>query len=275
MSHPIEQKTSRYALARLSVAALCILGSASCATSPTGRRQFIVVPESQMDQLGVQSFEQLKQQTPATQNPALANYVNCVAQAIVARANVKAQWEIVVFAEDKTVNAFALPGGKIGVYSGLLPVAKTPGELAAVLGHEVSHVVAHHGAERVSQQEALNLTINEVGSLMGNPTTRTLAIGALGAGSQVGVLLPFSRLQESEADKLGQKLMADAGFDPHESLTLWQNMAALGGAGGPAILSDHPTDGNRLKALQDSLDSVMPLFEQAKVEGRIPICPVP
>ncbi len=259
----------------LGSAALSILAGAGCIHSPTGRREFIIVPDSQMNDLGAQSFAQLQAQQPATQDPALNGYVNCVAQAITARANVNANWEVVVFADDKTVNAFALPGGKIGVYSGLLPVAKTPGQLAAVLGHEVSHVVARHGAERVSQQEALNLGMSAVGELMNNPTTRNIALGALGIGSQVGVVLPFSRMQESEADKLGQKLMADAGFDPRESLTLWQNMAALGGSGTPAILSDHPADADRLQALQNSLNDVLPIYEQARAEGRTPNCQAP
>src|SRR3989344_2912121 len=134
-------------------AALLVVLINGCATSPAGRRQVMLVPDSQMNAMGSQSFQQMKQQTPIESDPATNRYVQCVAMAIAHEAREQtnvSDWEVVVF-RDKTANAFALPGGKIGVHTGILPVAKTPGQLAAVLGHEVGHVIARHGNERVSQ----------------------------------------------------------------------------------------------------------------------------
>src|SRR4029077_9423527 len=126
----------------------------------------------------------------------------------------------------------------IGVYTGILPVTKTDAQLAAVLGHEVGHVIARHGAERVSQQLGTELVLNGVGAATGGDSK---IMGMLGVGAQVGVLLPFSRTQESEADLIGEDLMARAGFDPAQAIELWKNMtAASGGKAPPAILSDHP-----------------------------------
>jgi predicted Zn-dependent protease len=182
-------------------------------------------------------------------------------------------WEVRVF-DDKTVNAFALPGGKIGVYKGLLGVAKTPDQLAAVMGHEVGHVLAHHGNERVSQSFAVSQTLALLEQWMAanNTAHREKAMGLLGLGSQVGVLLPFSRLHESEADEIGLQLMAKAGFDPRQSVKLWQNMSKAGGKAPPEFLSTHPAHETRIERLQASMAAAMKHYRAVKSK---PVCRLP
>jgi predicted Zn-dependent protease len=248
----------------------------ACATSPTGREQFMMMPESQMAAMGVQSFDEMKKQTPPDKDPAVNAYVQCVADAITQLPEVRKEstsWEVVVF-DDKQVNAFALPGGKIGVYKGLLGVAKTPGQLAAVLGHEIGHVLAHHGNERISQQFAVGEALALIESWMAvkNTASRDTAMAVLGLGAQVGILLPYSRIHESEADRIGQDLMASAGFDPHESVALWQNMAKAAGGQPAEFLSTHPAHKTRIADLQAGLDGAMLIYQQAQAAGHKPEC---
>ena len=248
-------------------------GLTGCATSPLGRRQLIVVPEAQMSALGAQAFQQMKSATPTDSEPALNSYVRCVAQPITEAAReatgVK-DWEIVVFKDD-TANAFALPGGKIGVHTGILKVAKTADQLAAVLGHEVGHVIAKHGAERVSQSLAAQGGLAALDAALGGQSAgrEQLLSGLI----QVGFLLPFSRTQESEADLIGLDLMAKAGFNPRESVGLWQNMAAeAGGKSPPEWLSTHPANQARIDNLQKHMPQAVVTFNQVKSNGRSPHC---
>lgn len=252
---------------------------AACAVSPTGRKQFIFMPESQMVVMGVQSFNQMRDETPEVKDAAINKYVQCVAGALTGLPKVQessADWEVVVF-DSETVNAFALPGGKIGVYKGLLKVAETPDQLAAVLGHEVGHVLAHHGNERVSQNFAVGQTLAILDSWMSakNTANRQTLMSALGLGSQVGVLLPFSRLHESEADRIGLELMAQAGFNPNDSVKLWQNMGKDGGKQPPEFMSTHPSHDTRIDQLKAAIPQVMPLYKQAQAGGKSPVCKVP
>ena len=249
----------------------------SCATSPLGRNQLTLMPDSQMNQMGAQSFEEMKKATPAETNSKTIAYVRCVATAITKAAEGQTdnhEWEIVVF-KDSQVNAFALPGGKIGVYTGILPVAKTPAQLAAVLGHEVGHVIAKHGNERVSQGMLAQGGLVAADLLTGSadPTKKQLLMAGLGLGAQFGVLLPFSRIQESEADLIGLKLMSQAGFDPNESVQLWKNMQAASGGKAPSEwMSTHPSDERRISALEAHLSENLPLYESAKASGLNPQC---
>jgi len=176
------------------------------------------------------------------------------------------QWEVVVFEEEEP-NAFALPGGKIGVNTGIVKVAKSQDQLATVLGHEVAHVIAHHANERVSQQAVAGTLMQVAGA-----TLDPRLAAALGAGAQVGVLLPFSRTQESEADLVGLDLMASAGFDPRASVEFWQNMEKAGGAGTPEFLSTHPSGSTRMSDLRNRLPQAMQLYDQATQAGRRPRC---
>jgi predicted Zn-dependent protease len=243
----------------------------ACATSPLGRRQLILVSGEQMVELGVTSFTQMKKDMPAAKDPKVVAYVNCVARNVTSVMPPN-KWEVQVF-EDKNVNAFALPGGKIGVYTGLLNVAKTQDQLAAVLGHEVSHVIAEHGNARMSAALATQagLTAAEIyAASSGNDQAQIL--GLLGLGAQVGILLPYSRSQESEADLLGLDLMARAGFDPRQAVALWHNMAKAGGEQPPEFLSTHPSHENRIEDLKKRMASDLKRYRQARAQGNTPSC---
>lgn len=253
-----------------------IASLAACATSPTGRSQFIMIPESDMAQMGTQAFQQMQNQEPVSDNPEVRRYVQCVTDAITAELGgeyADTQWEVRVF-EDDSANAFALPGGKIGVHTGLLDVADNQHQLAAVIGHEVGHVLSRHGAERVSQQYATGTALQLVGAYVGDGSSESSkqVMSLLGLGAQVGVLLPYSRLQESEADVIGIELMADAGFDPRESTELWRNMAAQGGEGPPEFLSTHPDPQGRIGELESRMQEAMNRYQQARSAGRQPDC---
>lgn len=254
---------------------LLLLLFTGCATSPTGRKQLILLPNSQLNQMGIQSFQEMKAKQPIENDPRINRYVKCVAFAIVNEATdstgVK-DWEVVVF-RDNSANAFALPGGKIGVHTGILPIAKTPGQLAAVLGHEVGHVIARHGSERVSQGLASQVGMIALDSAMKDSKSKGVIFAGLGLGLQVGVLLPFSRTHESEADQIGQKLMAQAGFDPSESVELWKNMGkAAGGNAPPELLSTHPSSSTRIDQLSRQLNETMPMYRNARSRGKNPNC---
>ena len=228
-----------------------------------------------MDQMGAQAFQEIKSNVKSDADPRVIQYVNCVVTPLTQAAKNQtsvSQWEVVVF-KSPDVNAFALPGGRIGVYSGLLNVAKSDAQLAAVVGHEIGHVIAHHGAERVSQQAGTQLGLAALGAISGNnPQSKTL-MGLLGVGVQVGVLLPFSRTQENEADLVGLDLMARAGFDPHESVALWKNMIEASGNKAPAEwLSTHPASENRISNLESHMTDADAKYKLARSEGRTPKC---
>lgn len=251
---------------------------AGCATSPTGRSQFIAVSDAQMNQLGAAAFNQMKQTDKLSRDARKIATAGCVVDALKIALPPSAQrlpWDVQVF-EDANPNAFALPGGKIGVNTGMWTVAKTQDELAAVLAHELAHVIARHGAERVSQQMAAGVTLEAVQAYSGSrssPQNTRLLMGALGLGAQLGVMLPFSRVHETEADVLGQRIMAEAGFDPEGAVRLWQGMiAASSGGRMPQILSTHPDPQNRIVALQARVSELRPVAEQARAEGRRPTC---
>jgi predicted Zn-dependent protease len=254
---------------------------AACATSPTGRKQLELVSDQQAAQAGDQSFQQVKKQTPVDQDPAANAYAGCVVHALSGATGAPrggGKWVVTVFKDDKTVNAFALPGGHVSVYTGIFKVATTSGELAAVLGHEMGHVQAGHGAERISDQKAASVGMDLAAMLAGidqSSTQGQLTMAALGVGTQVGVLLPFSRAQESEADKLGTQYMSEAGWDPHEALQLWRNMMGTNQGAPPALLSDHPADAARLQALQSQLPDDEQRYQKARQEGHHPDCTPP
>lgn len=260
-------------LKTLSYTVILLLILGSCATSPTGRSQLMLMPADQMSAMGIKAFSNLKQKTPIETDKKINLYVKCVANAItqVVDSPIK-KWEVVVF-KDKTANAFALPGGKIGVHTGLLKVAKNQDQLAAVIGHEVGHVIAKHGNERVSQQFAVQQGMNLVQALSNvQSPTGQLLMQALGLGAQVGVILPFSRIHESEADLMGLTFMAKAGFNPEESVRLWQNMSSGGGQQPPEFLSTHPSHQTRIADLNKAMPEAKRLYQQAQASGKRPNC---
>jgi predicted Zn-dependent protease len=247
-----------------------ILLLAGCATSPTGRSQLVLMPESEINQMGLQAFTTIKKETKVDRSTVTNRYVQCVAQAIT--REVGGNWEVVVF-NDSDANAFALPGGKIGVYTGMLKVAENQDQLATVIGHEVAHVLARHSNERISQKFAVEQGLSLINAIA-NPQSGTgqTLMGLLGVGAQYGVLMPYSRIQESEADILGLDLMAKAGFDPRESTRLWVNMSRAGGGQPPEFLSTHPSHSTRISELNAHMPVALQLQSRARQQGKRPDC---
>ncbi len=258
----------------LALAAVAVI--AGCKTSPTGRTQVTLYSDSQMSQLGGASFAQMKEQQKINRDAATNAYVQCIADSVVAvlpQKFAQQKWEVVVFEED-SANAFALPGGYIGVHTGLLKVAKNQDQLATVIGHEVGHVIAEHSNERASQSQVLQtgMQLGAVALEAGDIGYRNEIMGALGLGAQYGVVLPFSRTHESEADEIGLELMAKAGFKPDQSVALWQNMAQSGGATPPEFLSTHPSPSSRINDLQKRMQTANALYQDAYNSGKRPQC---
>ncbi|MBP9901677.1 MAG: M48 family metallopeptidase [Verrucomicrobia bacterium] len=248
----------RYSLAILGIALGATLGS-GCTTVPvTGRSQLNLMSPGQEMQLGLTSFEATKQQLPISQDATAKALVQKVGQRIAAVAAgdmPNAQWEFVVF-ESQDANAFCLPGGKVGVYTGILPITKDEAGLAAVLGHEIAHAVARHGGERMSEA----MVVQTGGSLLGiglansDPRLQAAAQLAYGVGTKVGAELPNSRAQESEADHIGVIYMARAGYDPEQAVKFWERFAAFNQQSGgetPWFLRTHPLDEVRIRQLKE------------------------
>lgn len=248
-----------------------VLTLAACSQTPTGRSQLTLFSDEEIDQMGEQSFAQYQQQLPTVGGQA-ADYVQCVAQAVTQAADTSETWQVKVFKDD-SANAFALPGGNIGVNTGLLDVAENQNQLASVLGHEVAHVLANHANERVSTQAVTQSGLAVLQSAAGVEGQQLM--GLLGMGAEYGIIKPFSRKQESEADALGLTLMAQAGFDPRASIELWQNMSANSQGQPPVWMSTHPSDGQRIDDLQARMDQALAAYRQAQANGRTPNCQRP
>jgi predicted Zn-dependent protease len=231
--------------------------------------------EMEMSKMGVSAGTEISNQKPASRNALSNAKVACVANAITRTlpgANSTTSWEIRVFADD-TPNAFAVPGGKIGVNTGLLKVARTQGQLAAVIGHEVAHVLEGHANERVTSELAAQTAIGLVSLAAdaSNPLHGQL-LGLLGMGVEVGVIRRYSRTHEREADLVGLDLMAKAGFDPNASVALWHDMAEASDAEPLEVFSTHPSHGSRIYELRKRIPKAMPLYEDAKARGQTPRC---
>jgi predicted Zn-dependent protease len=244
--------------ARRALAIMVVFGVilTACNTVPvTGRRQLNFIPAGQEMELGMTSFNEMKTNTPINHDPAINALVQKVGSRIAAVANLPgAQWEFVVF-ESPEANAFCLPGGKVGVYTGILPITKDEAGLATVIGHEVAHAIARHGAERMSEQLIINGGSELIGSgiFKADPKVLAIATQVYGTGAQVGVALPHSRSQESEADHIGIVYMAQAGYPPEAAVAFWQRFAAFNKQSGsttPWFLRTHPLDDARIAQLQ-------------------------
>ena len=254
----------------LLMAALALLVGA-CETSPTGRQQLRLIPENQMAEIGAQAFAQLRETTPVVQEAHAQRYVRCVADAVTRHARPTQSWEVAVF-QDSSANAFALPGGKIGVHMGMLDLAENQGQLAAVIGHEVAHVLAHHPNARVSLAYATDTALEVASAAAGDLAAREQIFGLLGLGAQYGVLMPYGRAQEQEADVVGLDLMARAGFDPREAIELWRRMSQASGGQPPEFLSTHPSHGHRIETLQANMSEALALYQEARSQGIAPEC---
>jgi predicted Zn-dependent protease len=253
-----------------------ILFVIGCATVLfTGRKQLSLLPASQVTELSSSGYQQILKESELSQDQNQIALVRRVGQRIAAasdqflrenhmEADLKYyNWEFNVIEEDSTVNAFCMPGGKVAVYTGILPVTKTETGLAVVIGHEVAHALANHGNERLSQglMQQLGGVALDVALANKPEQTRTLAMMAYGVGSTVGVMLPYSRTHESEADHIGLILMARAGYDPREAIPFWNRMNQVGGGRPPEFLSTHPAPERRIADIQKELPEALKYYK--------------
>jgi len=263
----------------LLVVSVCIwLVACATTTSPTGRRQVVGgVSEAQLSQLGAQAFAEAKAKTPQSTDSRQSAYVRCVVQRVVAQLPPDWQnlgWETALFV-DSSPNAFALPGGKVGINTGIFSVAKNQDQLAAVVAHEVGHVYSHHHDERITRQLGTQGLLQIAGALAGARYGDGAASAVTQGGSiaaQTLFVLPNSREQETEADVVGQQLMARAGFDPRQAVNLWENMIAASRSRPPQWLSTHPNPESRIQQLNSRAVGLVPVYEQARASGHTPTC---
>lgn len=266
------------------ILAAMLLGLSGCYTNPvTGRKSLVLLSQGEELTLGAQSFQEIRQKEKVAADPAAGARVQRIGQRIaraVGNELPDAKWEFVVF-ESKQINAFALPGGKVGVYTGLIQLAENDAELAIVMGHEIGHVIARHGAERMSEAMVI-ASVGALGSAVVESKTedqrlRQLYEAAYGGGTTLLRVLPHSRRNESEADRMGAIYAARAGYDPRAAITFWQKMAAQKQAGagktagGPSpletLLSTHPADEKRIADLRAMMPQVLPIYEQSRAGG--------
>lgn len=239
----------------LMLSAGAVVGACS-ENAATGRRQFSLVSDEALAGLGAEAWRDALARMPRVESRAMQARLERIGAAIAARSSMAhAEWAFAVF-DSPEVNAFVLPGGKVGFFRGLIESARSDDEIAAVMGHEVGHVEARHAAERMSQQLVLELGVSLAAAALSEEYGQNAdaIAGALGAGVLYGVILPYSRMQELEADRLGVALMDGAGFDPRGALSFWRRMA---GDGADAIewMSTHPADARRLAALETLIET--------------------
>ncbi|TVM33615.1 M48 family metallopeptidase [Oceanidesulfovibrio marinus] len=272
MTHPIEESDMPhcriihiYWVAFLFAALLAAQG---CAVAPyTGRNQLMLVSPQQELTLGNQAAEQVLHEEKVVRSGPQVNEVQAIGRRIAMVADQQGyQWQFYVVDDPETINAFALPGGKVFVYTGLLRVAKSPDEVAAVIAHEIGHVLARHGGERLSNtllaqvgQEAAMIALGDM-----SPTATKAANVAFGLGAQYGYILPFSRQQEYEADYIGLMIMAQAGYDPRAAISFWQTMMQQDKAKPPEYLSTHPSDRNRIAELERAMPRAMQYYQNSR-----------
>jgi predicted Zn-dependent protease len=243
------------------VALVVVALATACARVPyTNRSQLILVSQQEEMQLGAQAFQQTVKQSRVVQDPGVVQPIETVGRRLAAVANrPDFQWQFVVLEDSKQANAFCLPGGKVAVYTGILPIAKDANGLAVVMGHEIAHAIARHGAERMSQATVAELGGQVVGAVTQSPAV----MAAYGLGAQYGVLMPYGRSQESEADRIGLMLMAQAGYDPRAAIGFWERMSNSDGDGPPEFLSTHPSHGTRAEQLQEWMNDAVAAYESS------------
>jgi len=255
---------------RLTSILLCLLLGgvlAGCTQTPvTGRNQLVLISDQQAAMMGDSAYRSILASSPVeSTESADSRRVERIGRRIVAVSDAPdLDWEFRVI-DEKTPNAFALPGGKVAVYSGLFQVAKTDDQLAAVMGHEIAHAVARHSAEQLSRDLLLQTGL-QVGAVLGGPELAQ-ATDVLAQAATLGIVLPFGREQEAEADAIGLIYMARAGFDPRAALQLWRNFEALQGDGPPEFLSTHPSSGTRIERLEQLMPQALEVYRASGGTG--------
>lgn len=242
--------------------------SAEKFTNEAGRTARVGMSEEQESMLGLQSYKQVLQQSDTVDSGPEYELVKRVATRLAGATGERGktfEWHVSLV-RDPQVNAFCLPGGKIVVFTGILPIAKTEAGLATVMGHEMAHATARHGSERVFQQKATQTLLTGVQFSLGDMSyeQQRAIMGAIGAGAKYGVLMPFGRAHETEADELGLKYMARAGYDPREAVAFWQRMDEhAGGNNPPEFMSTHPSHDSRVARLKELIPTVMDEYQRA------------
>ena len=257
------------------LACIAALLCAACVAVPlTGRKQLILLPQGNMLSMSYQEYDAFLKKNPPSSDKAAAQKVakvgasiqRAVEQFFAARGMTHRlsgyRWEFHLV-DNKEANAWCMPGGKVVVYSGILPLTKNETGLAVVMGHEIAHAVADHGNERMSQSMLAQMGGVALGTALKEKPeeTRELWMTAFGVGAQYGVLLPYSRVQESEADRLGLIFMAMAGYDPHEATAFWTRMSQKGGQKPPEIMSTHPSDETRVRKINEDMAEAMMYYK--------------
>jgi len=235
----------------------------------TGRKSHVALSSEQEAALGLQSYQEVLSQAQTIETGPELDMVRRVASRLAAatgQAGADFQWQVALI-QNPQVNAFCLPGGKVVVYTGILPVAESEAALASVLGHEMAHATSRHGSQRVLEQNLAQTAMTGVAmSLSDMDYDKQRAImGALGAGAQYGVLMPFSRKHESEADEIGLIYMARAGYNPRESISFWKRMEHTGGSQPPEFLSSHPSHGTRMQQLEAEMPKTMEEYDKSPI----------
>lgn len=263
-------------LSLLACIALFLLSG--CFTVPiTGRESMILLDEGTEMQMGASSYAEMKTKSKVSTDPNINAQAQRVGKRVAAATGLDYQWEFTVFDEPKTVNAFCLPGGKVGIYTGILQITQNEPGLATVVAHEVAHAVARHGAERYSQDMMIGLGGAVLAGALGSADDQTKDNEtwnvAYGLGSSLFVALPHSRMQESEADRMGLVYMAKAGYDPREAVGVWERFKAYKDEKGQSkieFLSTHPTDESRIENIRSHLPEALPYYNAATGKGTTP-----
>ena len=244
---------------------LIALSLSSCVTLPeTGQKKLLLTSVSQENQMGEEGYKEVLSKSKLANNLPAAKVLQRVGSRI---ATVTGQndfkWEYNLI-DDKQLNAWCMPGGKIAVYTGILPFMKTEGGMAAVLGHEVAHATLRHSGQRMTQELGTQMVLGLAGASLSNSPYQNQIMAAMGAGATVGVLLPYGRGHETEADTIGLKYMAEAGYDPREALAFWERFSAVTSQGAPPeFLSTHPGGPTRIKNLKKNMKAMLKIYEQA------------
>lgn len=268
-------RIGRRAASRVVCVLLVACLAIACSSNPrTGRRQLLLHDEASMNELGRQAYAEMTDpgKVPISTDARLLGPLQRVGKAIAAAADQPDYaWEFTLIDDPKTVNAWALPGGKIAFYTGIYPILQDEAGMAIVMGHEVMHAILQHSNERMSHEGLTSSVLEGVSAGLGGTKYRETIMGALGVGANIGVLLPYSRTHESEADHYGLLLAARAGYDPRAAIGVWTRMAELGDSGTPSILSTHPHPLDRIEDMKKWMPEAMKLYETSMKQPSSPL----